>query len=133
MRLLICGDRIWTDKELIRTYINDMDVRPDVIIEGDAKGADRLAGEVAIEMGISLLKFPAEWKKYGRSAGPIRNQLMLNEGKPDFVVAFHDRMNDSRGTKDMLERAFAWKTGIGINIISHKDPGGDPVSLGMDL
>ena len=58
------------------------------IISGMASGADTFAVEWAARFGFPLRAFPAEWDKHGRSAGPIRNQRMLDEGKPDLVVAF---------------------------------------------
>lgn len=73
----------------------------DAVVEGDARGADRLAGEWAYRRGVENIKFCAEWEKLGRKAGPIRNQLMLDEGEPDLVVAFPG----GRGTADMMMRA----------------------------
>jgi hypothetical protein len=49
--------------------------------------------------------FPAEWKKYGNAAGPIRNARMLNEGVPDVVIAFHENIHKSKGTKNMMDQA----------------------------
>ncbi len=103
IRVLICGDRNWKDRELIQAIIAALDV--EVIIEGEARGADTLAREVAQEYNIPVLAFPAEWSKYGRAAGPIRNKQMLDEGRPDLVVAFHNNITASKGTKDMLQRA----------------------------
>lgn len=48
------------------------------VIHGDAKGLDRLVGEVCKEMGISCRAYPADWKNNGKAAGPIRNQHMVN-------------------------------------------------------
>lgn len=59
-----------------------------VLIDGDARGADRLAGEWARARGIENLKFVADWAGQGRAAGPIRNERMLREGKPDLVIVF---------------------------------------------
>jgi hypothetical protein len=73
----------------------------DAVIDGDARGADRMAGEWACRRGIENIKFRAEWEKLGRKAGPIRNQSMLDEGRPDVVVAFPG----GRGTADMMMRA----------------------------
>ena len=122
MRILICGDRNWIDKELIHSTIKAiLDGRPEggieTIIEGDARGADRLAGHIADELGISKHVFPAKWGLYGRAAGPIRNTQMREEGHPDLVVAFHDDIENSKGTKDMLKQAKM--AGIPTNLISH--------------
>jgi hypothetical protein len=63
------------------------------------------------------MEYPAQWHKYGRAAGPIRNQQMLAEGKPDLVLAFHDDIDGSRGTKDMVNRAR--RAGVKVEVISH--------------
>jgi hypothetical protein len=115
MRLLICGDRNWSDARLILQFI--IQLMPEVIIEGDAKGADRLAGEIAESLGITLLKYPALWSIYNRAAGPIRNQQMIDEGKPTKVLAFHDDIANSKGTKDMVNRAK--KNNIPVEVITH--------------
>lgn len=103
MRLLICGDRNWSDGNVIREVIEKF--KPELIIEGEARGADTLARLSANTLGIETLKFPADWEKYGRAAGPIRNSQMLKEGNPDVVVGFHYKVDESKGTRDMLTRA----------------------------
>ena len=104
MRVLICGDRNWSDLEAIQDYVYSL---PDdaVVIHGGAHGADEIAGNWAAMRGLDVRKFPALWSQYGRAAGPIRNQQMLDEGKPDLVVYFHQELDESRGTKDMVRRA----------------------------
>ena len=115
MRLLVCGDRNWKDYSAILAKINEM--APEVVIEGEARGADLMARRAAEKLGIPVLKFSAEWDAYGRAAGFIRNQQMLIEGKPDYVLAFHDDIENSRGTKDMVQRAE--KAGIQVEVWSH--------------
>lgn len=100
MKLLICGDRNWSDGNAIRDVIKQFN--PSTVIEGEAKGADTLARLSAETMGIDVMRFPADWQKYGRAAGPIRNSQMLKEGNPDVVVGFHYKIDDSKGTKNML-------------------------------
>lgn len=86
----------------------------EVVIEGEASGADTLGREVATELGIPVLPFPAQWSRYGRAAGPIRNQQMLDEGRPDLVLVFHHNLETSKGTRDMLNRAR--RAGIEIGV-----------------
>lgn len=69
------------------------------VIHGDAKGADRMAGEWAEMHCIPVTKFPASWNLHKRAAGPIRNEKMLKEGKPDLVIAFPG----GNGTKHMVK------------------------------
>jgi hypothetical protein len=106
-RVLICGDRNWYNSARIFDMVERENERSPigVIIEGGAKGADKIGGMAAVFHGIPLLKFSADWKKYGRAAGPIRNQQMLDEGKPTEIWAFHNNIEESLGTKNMVVKA----------------------------
>lgn len=105
-RILITGDREWNDiSKMVAILSKHIHADCDIIIHGDARGADRMGVEVAQKLGVSkdrILAFPAEWHKYHKAAGPIRNQQMLMEGKPTLVLAFHDHIVKSKGTKDMI-------------------------------
>ena len=103
MRVLVCGGRDFHDKALLNHTLSNLHLNHPItaLIEGDAQGADKLAGLWARKRKIPNLKFPAKWSVYGRSAGPIRNKQMLAEGKPDLVVAFPG----GRGTANMVEQA----------------------------
>lgn len=103
-RILICGDRNWSDQRSIEAFVNLLP-RDAVVIEGGAPGADTLAGLCAITAGLSLLVYPADWRRYGRAAGPIRNAQMLDEGQPTEVHYFHDSIATSRGTANMVRQA----------------------------
>src|SRR5262245_59385557 len=98
MRVLVTGGRSFSDQELLVAVLDRLDAARGftVLIHGDASGADHLAGEWAKSRSIEVLARPADWKKYGRAAGPIRNSQMLDE-KPDLVVAFPG----GKGTADM--------------------------------
>ena len=107
-RLLVCGSRSWTKVDDIRNCLNYLvEMFPDTtIIHGGARGADTIAGTVAAEMGLPVEVYPADWMAYGRGAGPIRNQKMLDDGHPDKVLAFvRPSLDKSRGTRDMVQRA----------------------------
>lgn len=103
MRVLVCGGIDFTDKEYLEKILDEFKEQEiiDCIIEGNAKGADRLAGYWARKNKIDNIKFPADWEKYGNAAGPIRNKQMLTEGKPDIVIAFEGH----RGTANMIKQA----------------------------
>ena len=119
MRVLVCGGRtfgrklnnkrIWVkDKEevhLLVTTLNKLyfDEGMDVLIEGEAEGADKLSRWWASILNIEVIKFPAHWKLYGKSAGFIRNKKMLDQGKPDLVIAFPGGV----GTANMCDLAEA--------------------------
>jgi len=115
MRVLVCGDRNWRDMVAIERELKKLP-QDTIIIHGAARGADTLAKFVAEKIGLKVINdgkgFPADWKRYGKGAGPIRNQQMLDEGKPDLVLAFHENINESRGTKDMVNRA----RGVGVKV-----------------
>lgn len=115
MKVLVCGDRKWPYKGIVRRVLYQ--VQPSMVIQGGARGADTLAWDVAKEMGLATETYPAEWKEYGRAAGPIRNRLMLDQ-KPDLVIAFHDDIEHSRGTKDCVTEAR--KRGIPVRVITSK-------------
>src|SRR5262245_24371218 len=102
MKVLVCGDRNWTDREAVFARLDGLNRIHDVelVIEGDATGADRMAGEWAVEREVPLSVWPAQWNRYGRGAGPRRNQQMLDQ-HPDAVLAFHHDLGESRGTADM--------------------------------
>ena len=103
-RILICGDRDYKDWMQVRDYLDTIS-RTAIIIHGGAKGADSIAGNLATYLNMKVIKYPADWDKYGKAAGILRNQQMLNEGHPDLVVYFHKDLENSKGTKDMVTRA----------------------------
>jgi hypothetical protein len=81
-----------------------------VVITGGATGADAEAYHVARHHGYETEVYLADWESYGRAAGPIRNQRMLDEGKPDIVVAFKNDLDPTLskgGTEHMLKIAQA--------------------------
>lgn len=104
MRVLVCGGRHWTDRGFIYQTLDRLrrGWGPDVtIIEGDARGVDRIAGYWARRNKLTNLKFRADWETHGVLAGPIRNKQMLDEGQPDLVVVFPG----GRGTLNMKTQA----------------------------
>ena len=120
MKVLICGDRKWTDYEAIYNILFKYHgvYSFESVIEGEASGADSLGRVAAEQLKIPVQKFPADWVKYGNAAGPIRNQQMLDEGKPDIILAFHDNISASKGTQDMITRAK--KANIRIKLCYHQ-------------
>lgn len=105
MRLLVCGGREYTDEATLTRVLDAVARKHNIecVIHGDARGADRMAGAWAEKRGILVVKFPANWKKYGDGAGPIRNQQMIDTGKPTAVIAFPGKI----GTPNMITKAKA--------------------------
>lgn len=105
MKVLVCGGRDFTDyvtvNRVLSAYFNNFCNGNMEIIHGGARGADTLAGLFAKMFGLKCHIFPAEWDSYGKGAGPIRNQKMLDEGKPTIVIAFPGGAD----TADMIKRA----------------------------
>lgn len=109
MRVLVTGDRHWTDGQGIRYILQQVpnlykrSVEDLTLVHGAARGADTLAAYHATLLGWRIDPFPADWNAHGRSAGPIRNRAMLDSGV-DICFAFHDKIAESRGTKNMIEQ-----------------------------
>jgi len=117
MRVLVCGSREWANGEAMLRRLQTLEAHDKVvIIEGEARGADLMAKGIAKYFGWEVLPFPADWDKYHRAAGPIRNQQMLVEGRPDLVLAFHADLEHSKGTKDMVDRAR--RAGVPVEVIT---------------
>jgi hypothetical protein len=116
-RVLICGDRNWNDKEEMWRFIAQLLTKVDIecIIEGECRGADRIAAAIAHDIGITVLSFPAKWDSEGKSAGVKRNQQMIEKGKPTMCLAFHNDIHNSKGTKDMMKRAV--EAGIPVTLL----------------
>ena len=111
MRILVCGDRNWNNISSIKRELEKFsgDV---VIIHGAARGADSIAENIAKSLGFKVEAYPAKWDELGRAAGPIRNMQMLEEGKPDLVLAFHPDLSKSKGTANMV--SIARKRGVKV-------------------
>jgi hypothetical protein len=90
MKVLVCGGRDFDNAALMRNVFEDNLEGEHItcLIEGGARGADRLARVWAEQHEITVVEFPANWDYLGLAAGQIRNRAMLDIGKPDFVIAF---------------------------------------------
>lgn len=107
MRVLVCGGRDYRNPEAVYAVLDNLS-HVSCVIEGGALGADCFAAEWADRTGVEHLQFNADWKTHGRAAGPIRNKKMLDEGKPDLVLAFPG----GKGTKNMVDQAL--KVGVKV-------------------
>ena len=114
MKVLVTGDRDWADCGLVWQELEALD-DVELVIQGGARGADACARKWAEGCGISKT-VDAKWKQYGKAAGVIRNSEMLDMN-PDLVLAFHDSIETSKGTKDCVEKAR--KKGLSVRLISH--------------
>lgn len=116
--MIFCGDRLWTNgvpifrelRALLTIHGDQLEV-----IEGGARGADSMSREACLRLKVSVIEILADWATHGRAAGPIRNQRMLDMG-PDLVVAFHKNIDQSKGTRDMVNRAK--KAGVPVRVVT---------------
>lgn len=107
-RLLVCGGRAFSDARLLTDTLNLIHAETPItcVIHGanpgtpTAMGADAMADLWATSRGIAVERFAADWKTYGRAAGPMRNEKMLRLARPDRWVA----MPGGAGTADMVRR-----------------------------
>ena len=105
-RVVIAGCRNYNNYDEAKLYIDFClsDIRKEndiIIVSGCASGADAIGERYALENGFEVKKYPADWAKYGKSAGPKRNEQMAKIS--DYVICFWDEK--SRGTKSMINYA----------------------------
>lgn len=109
-RVIIAGSKDFEDYDFMKQKLDEYfgsegGELVETIISGHAEGADILGERYAAEKGLPCSIFPADWQKYGRKAGPLRNSQMLDyayEGFPE-VVAFWN--GTSSGTYDTIKKA----------------------------
>lgn len=103
-KVIIAGSRDFDDYQLLKSKVdkilsNKRKTHQIIIISGTARGADRLGERYAKESGFEPpIKMPADWDKYGKKAGHIRNQEMLDIA--DAVIVFWD--GKTPGSKNMI-------------------------------
>lgn len=103
MKVLVCGGRDYSNSFEMNAVLYKIHIERNItqIISGSARGADTMAIGWALLWNVDFEEFPANWDRYGRSAGPKRNLQMLEEGTPDLVVAFEG----GNGTQNMIKQA----------------------------
>ena len=117
MKLLVCGGRDYKDRHRIYRSLDKVLKAQNgdlTIIAGGANGVDTIAEEWAVENNLETDIYPADWDNLGKKAGYVRNAQMLEEGKPDYVLAFPG----GPGTKMM--KNLARKKKIGVLVVSSK-------------
>ncbi len=130
LRIIIAGSREFNDFSMLRDNISNIISKYNIIlnrhtdlidkikiISGTARGADQLGEQYAKIMGYDVIKFPAEWNKYGKSAGYRRNADMakyaIQDNNIGMLIAFWD--GKSKGTKHMID--LAKRYGLEVHII----------------
>lgn len=132
MRVLVCGDRNYSDRARVYAALDALDRLNGIetVIDGKATGADTFGYEWAVGADVATDRYAPHWRHgldcdpgckrpVGKVAGVLRNQQMLDEGHPDLVIAFHDNIGESRGTADMIRRAH--KAGIEVMLYDARE------------
>ena len=112
-KVAIVGSRGFNDYELLSERLKNHAGNISEIISGGAKGADSLAEMFADEYGIKKTIFKAEWDKFGRSAGIIRNKDIVKNC--DVLIAFWD--GKSKGTKNSIDLAISQNKKVTILMV----------------
>ena len=115
MVVIVCGSRFWKARGPIQRELEARKSSIKLVIDGVAPGADTIGNAVAKSLGLDFKRIPAKWHIYGKPAGPIRNSEMLkvllaHEDTDKLVLAFHEDIRSSKGTKHMVE--IAEKAGV---------------------
>lgn len=120
-KLIVAGGRDFSDYNLLDSKLNsfrwvviDQNLADDIeVVCGCAKGADSLGEEWALANHVSIKRFPADWDKLGKAAGPIRNKQMGDYA--DGLLAFWD--GKSRGTNHMI--TYAKEKGLDVLVVNY--------------
>ena len=124
MKIIIAGSRTITQKNIVFStfffglafFVKQgykLPLGKTEIVSGNARGVDKIGEELATFLGLSLKEFPANWNKYGKRAGYLRNEEMANYA--DALIAIWD--GKSKGTKHMIDIAKKKQLKIYIKII----------------
>jgi hypothetical protein len=119
MKIIIAGTRTFDNKHLLSSQMDWILSQLDLqfcnihVVSGTAEGADKLGEEWAEERKITVSRFPPDWNKHGKAAGPIRNSQMADVA--DMCVVFWD--GKSKGTKNMIETALS--KGLFVKVVKY--------------
>jgi hypothetical protein len=124
VRVLVTGDRKWHDEHIVHATLSGFATISEdaydevfVVIQGGATGADEFARKWgANKADVEHITVEADWERYGLAAGPIRNRKMIDEHEPEIVLAFHNDLALSKGTRDCVK--YAREKGIRVYTIS---------------
>jgi hypothetical protein len=112
--VLVCGSREWEDADAIRERLRKLP-KDSVVIAGGARGADKLAAEIAAELGYHVAVCMAQWDRYGGAAGRRRNHAML-QLRPTLVIAY---TLGTPGTQHTI--AITQQKGIPLEVYTRRD------------
>jgi hypothetical protein len=100
MKTIIAGSRSITDYEMVKLAIIKSGFKITQVISGGAVGVDKLGERWAQENNVPVKRFPADWKTYGKAAGPIRNSEMVKYCEAAIIIWD----GSSRGAQDTITK-----------------------------
>ena len=121
--VVIAGSRDWTDGAMIFDVLRTRE-EVDTVWDGECRGADEFGYLSARLLRRDSARWPANWDRYGRSAGPVRNGQMV-KARPDEIWIFHHEIGNSKGSRDLAEQAIA--DGIPVTLFTPSNPTGSPL------
>lgn len=123
MKLIIAGSRSFDDYELLTEQLDEICAKYDIteIVSGTARGADTMGELYAIAHDIPVKRFPADWNRYGKSAGYRRNEQMAQYA--DACICFS--VDNSRGTEHMINLSKQYRLKLRVVRITHYAIAGD--------
>lgn len=121
VRIIVAGGRDFSDYQLtadtLDALLRELKAKEITIVSGGCRGADALGEAYARAHGISVKRFPADWKAYGRAAGPIRNAQMAEYASQEKGILLAFWNGTSRGTASMIR--LAEKKGLDVIITKY--------------
>lgn len=112
-KTIIAGGRDFDGYNFLKENIDKLDITITEVVSGKCQGVDLFGEKYAKENEIKIKEFPANWKQFGKAAGPIRNGEMAKYA--DTLIAFWDQK--SKGTKSMID--LAKKNGLTVYVINY--------------
>jgi len=116
-KVIVAGSREFTDEKKVHKVLNKLKKEADFeieIVSGLCRGPDMFGKNWAEKNNLKCHKYPANWNKYGKRAGFIRNEEMAKVG--DILIAFH--VNNSKGTQHMINLAI--ENGLKVKVFVYK-------------
>ena len=104
-KIAVGGSRSIDSYEMVSEVLGNLLRDEDIILSGNAPGADRLGERFGREKGIEVKIIPSEWDRHGFKATMMRNEVLLKSA--DYVICFWD--GESKGTRHMMELALKSK------------------------
>lgn len=112
-RVMVTGSRVWVDPDPIWMALSGLP-EGTTILQGGARGADRIAAEMAVRLGLVVEWFPARWSQWGNAAGVIRNVEMLESGVDQVFAFARPGLWASKGTRHAVTEAK--RRGIAVRV-----------------